>query len=170
MPSHSRRAPRFAARFATLLVLLVTSAASAAAVTLNHVQHIVVILAGSESFDHLWSDFPGAEGLAAARPEQYRQRDRDGTMLEYLPPVWQPARDPGGAPQVDARFPRLLPNAPFAVDDPQGAHLGLDVDLPALAPRFYAEHRQANDGRLDRYLLCAFVGLGAILLLSLFRS
>ena len=48
---------------------------------------IVVIYAENRSFDNLYGHFPGANGLdqaANAAP----QRDRDGTVLAELPPVW----------------------------------------------------------------------------------
>src|SRR5690242_20823553 len=55
----------------------------------ERIQRVVVIYAENRSFNNLFANFPGvAEPLSALKPEQYRQRDRDGTLLKTLPPVW----------------------------------------------------------------------------------
>src|SRR3569623_341737 len=55
----------------------------------KHSQRVVVIYAENRSFNNLFADFPGvAEPLSALKPEQYRQRDRDGSLFKQLPPVW----------------------------------------------------------------------------------
>src|SRR5579883_256471 len=54
---------------------------------LDAIQNIVVIFAENRAFDHLYGGFPGANGLQNLTPEQYLQRDRDGSVLKTLPPV-----------------------------------------------------------------------------------
>src|SRR5437870_11708149 len=84
------------------LVLLTIAGVVAACATLaprvrglDQIDHIVVIYAENRSFDHLYGLFPGAEGIAQAKPEQTTQLDRDGTPLPHLPPVWKPGtREP----------------------------------------------------------------------------
>jgi phospholipase C len=51
------------------------------------IQTVVVIYAENRSFDSLFGQFPGANGLARAKPAQYTQLDRNGSTLPYLPPV-----------------------------------------------------------------------------------
>jgi len=126
--------------------------------SLNHIQHIVVIYAENRSFDNLYGNFPGADGLAAARPEQYQQRDRDGSLLPFLPPVWQSGVSHLAPAIADPRFPARLPNRPFAIDDPQGAHLGLDVPSRDLIHRYYQHVEQLNGGKLDRFAAVSDAG------------
>ena len=76
-------------RLAGTLAALLLSTLSAAAQTadLSKIDTIVVIYAENRSFDHLYGMFPGANGLANATPEQWTQRDHDGSVLPYLQ-VW----------------------------------------------------------------------------------
>jgi acid phosphatase len=62
-------------------------AAFAAAPNYNDIETVVVIYAENRSFDSLFGQYPGANGLTRATPAQYTQLDRDGTALSYLPPV-----------------------------------------------------------------------------------
>lgn len=126
--------------------------------TLNHIQHIVVIYAENRSFDHLYGNFPGAEGLAQASPEQFAQRDRNGEPLPFLPPVWQATESHHDTPTADPRFPAQLPNHPFAIDDPKGAHLGLDVASRDLVHRFYQHIEQLDGGKLDLFAAVSDAG------------
>ena len=55
----------------------------------DNVKTVVVIYAENRSFNNLFGDFPGVEKpLAALTTNDYQQRDRDGSILESLPPVW----------------------------------------------------------------------------------
>ena len=144
----------FIAVSALLLAMLVATAAAADqphAATLNSIQHIVIIYAENRSFDNLYGHFPGAEGLADLKPAQYRQRDRNDQLFDVLPPVWQSGAGKSAAPQADPRYPQQLPNRPFAIDDPQGAKLGLDVASRDLVHRFYQHQEQINGGKLDHF-------------------
>ena len=139
---------------ALLLVVLAATAAAADkphAATLNSIQHIVIIYAENRSFDNLYGHFPGAEGLADLKPAQYQQRDRNDQLFDVLPPVWQSGAAKSAAPQADPRYPQQLPNRPFAIDDPQGAKLGLDVASRDLVHRFYQHQEQINGGKLDHF-------------------
>src|SRR5919109_5324987 len=68
--------------------------------TLEKISNIVVIYAENRSFDNLYGDFPGANGLQAASAEQARQLDRDGKVLSELPPAWGGVRAKGVTPPV----------------------------------------------------------------------
>ena len=61
----------------------------------DNVKTVVVIYAENRSFNNLFGNFPGVEKpLASLEPHQYQQRDRDGKLLNTLPPAW------GGVLQV----------------------------------------------------------------------
>jgi len=117
---------------------------------LDAIEHIVVIYAENRSFDHLYGLFPGANGIASATPEQYQQVDRDGRVLEKLPPVWN-----GKAPSAD--FPSGLPNRPFRIDAPP-INLPLSTPTQDLVHRFYQNLEQINGGRNDRFVAASNAG------------
>src|SRR5262245_23305906 len=62
------------------------------AARMDQIKTLVVIYAENRSFDNLYGQFPGADGLRRAKPEQFVQRDRDGSVLSGLPAIW------GGTP------------------------------------------------------------------------
>jgi acid phosphatase len=120
----------------------------------HHIDTIVVIYAENRSFNCLFADFPGlAEPLSAVSPERAAQRDRDGSVLRHLPPVWD-----GMVPVeqiVEHRthkigqgdLPRMA-NAPIALSTPAGDPLptGLVTGLVTrdLVHQFYENQMQIN--------------------------
>ncbi|RML93941.1 Acid phosphatase, partial [Pseudomonas syringae pv. maculicola] len=49
----------------------------------------MVIYAENRSFNNLFGNFPGVQKpLSSVRPADYVQRDRNGTLLDKLPPAW----------------------------------------------------------------------------------
>jgi len=68
---------------------------------LEKLAHIVVIVLENWSYDSLYGDFPGAEGLAKAQ-DASPQIDATGTPYQTLP-------------QTETHLPQTLPNAPFAL-------------------------------------------------------
>ncbi|HEV2097554.1 MAG TPA: alkaline phosphatase family protein, partial [Stellaceae bacterium] len=74
--------------------------AGASPVDINRIGNIVVIYAENRSFDNLYGSFPGAHGLSGLTPAQYRQLDRDGTVLSELPPIWDGLTAKGVVPPV----------------------------------------------------------------------
>ena len=55
----------------------------------DNVKTIVVIYGENRSFNNLFANFPGVERpLSAVKADQYRQRDRDGKVLDNLPQCW----------------------------------------------------------------------------------
>ena len=124
----------------------------------ERIQRVVVIYAENRSFNNLFGDFPGvAEPLSALKPEQYRQRDRDGSLLKELPPVWH-----GVAPHEQVVNHRKyvvreedltgLPNAPWALRTGSGEPLPQGVVTRDLWHRFYENQLQINDGRNDGFV------------------
>ena len=65
---------------------------------IDRIKHVVVIYAENRSFDNLFGDFPGAEGLNNANATSFFriQKDRDGSVLKVLPPVWGGTAHGGG--------------------------------------------------------------------------
>jgi len=131
----------------------------------EQVKNVVVIYGENRSFNNLFADFPGLENpLSAIKPEQYLQRDRDGSVLSGLPPVW------GGVNQVGpqtldgviypsgTQFQEHLPNAPFALKGPQGEDLPLSLVTRDLWHVFYQNQMQINGGKNDHFVAWADSG------------
>ena len=115
---------------------------------LDKIRNIVVIYGENRSFDNLYGNFPGANGLAnAARHHAFTQRDRDGSVLSTLPQTW------GGLPGVAQAATANLPNAPFSID---AGEPGLGFAVPPsvatrdIVHRFYQNQMQIDGGANDR--------------------
>ncbi len=108
------------------------------------VKHIIVIYLENHSFDNLYGQFPGANGLANAGATA-RQVMRDGTPYATLP---QPNNSNLRGRPADRRFPANLPNAPFPIDDyvPQNETTG------DLIHAFYRQQLQINGGKMDMFV------------------
>jgi phospholipase C len=101
---------------------------------LRPLDHIVVIYLENRSFDNLYGEFPGADGLPAhALP----QVDATGTPFATLPVIPEPG------------FPTTLPNAPFNIEQ----YIPANQPTIDLVHRFYQEQAQIDHGRMDRFAL-----------------
>ncbi|KRP53139.1 acid phosphatase [Pseudomonas poae] len=131
----------------------------------EQVKTVVVIYAENRSFNNLFADFPGVEKpLCALSAAQTRQLDRDGSVLNSLPPTW------GGVLQVgpqsvdgvtypsEVQFQENLPNAPFALKGPNGADLPLSLVTRDLWHVFYQNQMQINGGKNDGFVAWADSG------------
>ncbi|MEB0109121.1 acid phosphatase [Pseudomonas sp. MH9.3] len=131
----------------------------------DQVKTVVVIYAENRSFNNLFADFPGVEKpLSALSAAQTQQRDRDGSVLNSLPPTW------GGVLQVgpqsvdgvtypsEVQFQENLPNAPFALKGPNGADLPLSLVTRDLWHVFYQNQMQINGGKNDGFVAWADSG------------
>jgi acid phosphatase len=125
---------------------------------LDRIEHIVVIYAENRSFDNLYGLFPGADGIANATPEQYRQRDRDGSLLPGLPPVWQAVHNNDQPALADPAYRTDLPNQPFRIDDPREFGVPLNVPTRDLVHKFFQHQEQINGGKLDRFVAVSDAG------------
>ena len=145
-----------------LLVLLATVAAcatnAAKAAGIESIENIVVIYAENRSFDNLYGSFPGANGLSPVTPEEYAQRDRDGSLLKELPPIWGGLTAKRVEPAVTEAQTEHLANAPFAIDDPKGFNLPLGVTTRDLWHRFYQNQMQIAGGKNNRFAAYADSG------------
>ena len=143
----------------TLLTAVITGAADASyAAGIDSIENIVVIYAENRSFDNLYGSFPGANGLSQVTPEEYTQRDRDGSVLKQLPPIWGGLTAKGVTPAVTQAQTEHLANAPFAIDDPKGFNLPLGVTTRDLWHRFYENQMQIAGGKNDRFAAYADSG------------
>lgn len=102
---------------------------------LRPIGHIVVIYLENRSFDNLYGEFPGADGLANARNAP-PQEDERGVPYRALPQV------------VGSPFPPDLPNGPFDI----GKVIPPSMPTLDLVHRFYQEQAQINHGRMNRFV------------------
>lgn len=105
---------------------------------------IVVVYLENRSFDHLFGLYPGVNGIAQARAEgRDLQRDEQGRLYSTLPP---PLADKSGKP--DARFAAPIANGTFSID----ATVPLNGVMFSPIHAYYANRRQINGGRNDRFV------------------
>jgi phospholipase C len=109
--------------------------------SINQVQHIVVIYMENHSFDNLYGQFEGADGLADAKKKNITQLDAEGRIYTELPPV----------PRSSA-FPTNLPNTYFNIDQ----YVAADQVSPDVTHRFYQEQSQIDGGLMDKFALYNF--------------
>lgn len=99
------------------------------------INHVVVIYLENRSFDNLYGEFAGADGLSNARSAS-PQIDEHGVPYRVLPQA------------ADTPFPADLPNAPFDI----GTYLPPSAPTRDLVHRFYQEQAQVDGGRMDRFV------------------
>lgn len=122
------------------------------------IKHVVVIYAENRSFNNLFSNFPGLQHpLSRLRPDQLVQRDRDGTVLNGLPPIWgglvPTAQTLGGVThQIGQEAITGLANAPFPLRTPDGGLLPHGLVTRDLIHAFYHNQMQINGGRNDGFV------------------
>ncbi len=110
----------------------------------NPINHIVVIYLENHSFDNLYGQFPGANGIANAGDTAI-QVDKDGKPYATLPQPISTNLKPAGP---DPRFPANLPNKPFNIDQ----YVPLDQKTGDLVHRFYQEQLQIDGGKMDKFV------------------
>lgn len=165
----ARRLLAFTAAFASLLALLAwrgeksapNGAGSAASLAdlQSDVKTIVVIYAENRSFDNLYGNFPGANGLSTVVGSDGKptatyvpQKDRDGTtVLPTLPRTWQGVTQRGTVPVVTEAESGNLPNRPFSIATAFHEKLGNKTVTRDLAHRFYENQMQIDGGKNDMF-------------------
>jgi len=127
----------------------------------SNVKNIVVIYAENRSFDNLYGNFPGANGLPAA-DQISPQTDRDGTVLTKLPQTWTGVTAAGQAATVTQAQSDNLPNAPFSIETAfqaaSGQTLSLSTVTRDLYHRFFEHQMQMNGGKNDQFTAWADSG------------
>ncbi len=104
----------------------------------DKVKHVVVIYMENHSFDNLYGQFEGADGIANARKEIITQLDSSDQPYQYLPAI----------PRTDV-FPTNLPNALFNIDQ----YIPSDQEIPDVTHAYYMERMQINGGKMDKFAL-----------------
>jgi acid phosphatase len=129
---------------------------------LDKIETVIVIYAENRSFDNLYGHFPNANGLQNLSGKIAQQVDRDGKLLAELPPIWKGLTAQGVVPAITQAQTEHLPNAPFAIDDPNGFNLPLYVATNDPWHRFYQNQMQINGGKNDRFV--AYGDSGALVM------
>ncbi|MGE6385425.1 acid phosphatase [Pseudomonas sp. NPDC078416] len=131
----------------------------------ENVKTIVVIYGENRSFNNLFANFPGVEQpLSAVKADQYRQRDRDGKVLDTLPQCWGgvcqigPQSVDGVTYATGVQYQENLPNAPFPLKGPSGEDLPLSIVTRDLWHVFYQNQMQINGGKNDAFVAWADSG------------
>jgi phospholipase C len=111
---------------------------------LAKINHFVVIYMENHSFDNLYGEFVGADGITGidAGAPNVAQIDGTGTRYATLP---QPTNAPDGG-----GFPTTLPNAPFPIEDDYRV---ADAATPDLIHAFYTEQNQINASAMNQFVL-----------------
>jgi len=105
------------------------------------INHFIVLYQENWSFDSLYGNFPGAEGISQADPVALKQITKDGKPYTTLP---QPLK--GGKP--DPRFPANMPVQPFNATK----YVAPDLMTGDLIHRYYQEQYQIDGGKMDKFV------------------
>ncbi|MBC7664984.1 MAG: acid phosphatase [Caulobacter sp.] len=129
------------------------------------VKNVVVIYAENRSFDNLYGNFPGANGLSTVvdasgnvTASYNAQKDRDGTtVLATLPQTWNGVTAPGSSVVITAAQSAGLKNAPFSIEtaftaaNGPGAKLDTTTVTRDLYHRFFENQMSINGGKNDQF-------------------
>jgi phospholipase C len=148
----SIRALLQAACLAAFALAIPLQQCTAAELVLPRIKHFVIIYLENRSFDHLFGNFPGANNRTNTSPEAVTQVDKSGHAYDLLPDVI--VNYEGQAPHPDPRFPKALPNAPFAIGD----YVKPAEATGDLIHNFYNCQRQIDEGRMDKFVAWSNAG------------
>jgi phospholipase C len=100
---------------------------------ITSINHVVVLYLENRSFDNLYGEFAGAEGLSTAT--KYTQMDSAGGAYSVLPQA------------ANGGLPASLPNAPFAIEQ----YIPAGTATRDLVHRYYQEQQQIDGGKMDKF-------------------
>lgn len=103
---------------------------------LQRLNHVVVIVLENWSFDSLYAEFAGAEGLGGGMKAPQQVDLATGQPYATLP-------------ETESHIPANLPNAPFALDPYLGVADRTSIDLTT---KFYQEQQQIHGGKMDSFV------------------
>lgn len=103
---------------------------------IEKVNHVVVIYMENHSFDNLYGQFEGANGIANASATSLLQLNRDGKPYQVLPAI------PGSS-----QFPTELSNGVFNIDQ----YIPSDQETPDVTHQYYQERMQINGGKMNKF-------------------
>ncbi|CAL1521554.1 alkaline phosphatase family protein [Chitinophaga sp. MM2321] len=103
---------------------------------IRQINHVVVIYMENHSFDNLYGEFKGANGIENAKKGNVVQVDKDGKPYKYLPEI----------PRNNS-FPTNLPNELFNIDK----YVPSDKKTPDVTHRFFHNQLQIDGGKMDKF-------------------
>jgi phospholipase C len=103
---------------------------------IRQINHVVVIYMENHSFDNLYGEFKGVNGIENAARGNFVQVDKDGKPYQYLPEI----------PRNNS-FPTNLPNKLFNIDQ----YVSSDKKTPDVTHRFFHNQLQINGGKMDKF-------------------
>jgi phospholipase C len=103
---------------------------------IRQINHLVVIYMENHSFDNLYGEFKGANGIKNAERGNFVQVDGEGRPYKYLPEI----------PRNNS-FPANLPNKLFNIDQ----YVSSDKRTPDVTHRFFHNQLQIDGGRMDKF-------------------
>lgn len=103
---------------------------------IRQINHVVVIYMENHSFDNLYGEFKGANGIENAKRGNFVQVDKQGKPYKYLPEI----------PRNNS-FPTNLPNELFNIDQ----YVPSDKKTPDVTHRFFHNQLQINGGKMDKF-------------------
>ncbi len=112
--------------------------------SLNQINHIIVIYQENRSFNSIYGNFPGANGLANAGAA-VNQVDKNGQPYATLP---QPLNSNLKPPGPDTRIPANLPVGPFDLSQ----YIAPTDKTGDMVHRYYQEQYQIDGGKMDKYV------------------
>lgn len=103
---------------------------------IKKIKHIVVIYMENHSFDNLYGQFKGANGISNATQENIIQLDENGKPYKYLPAI-----------PLSSVFPTNMENGLFNIDQ----YIPADQETPDVVHRYYQERAQINGGKMNKF-------------------
>jgi len=113
---------------------------------IKKVGHVVVIYMENHSFDNLYGQFQGANGLSNATPANTTQVDGTGNVYAFLP-----------ADPTTTAFPTNLKNTYFNIDQ----YVANNAMTNDVTHRYYQEQLQIDGGKMDKYAFYNIKGSSA---------
>lgn len=103
---------------------------------IRQINHVVVVYMENHSFDNLYGEFKGVNGIKNAQKGNFVQVDEQGHAYRYLPEI----------PRNNA-FPTNLPNRLFNIDQ----YVPSDKKTPDVTHRFFHNQLQINGGKMNQF-------------------
>ncbi|MDP9077756.1 MAG: acid phosphatase [Bacteroidota bacterium] len=103
---------------------------------IKQIKHVVVIYMENHSFDNLYGQFDGANGLPNPTDSTVIQIDSNNVVYKTLPP--------GSA---SSEIPSTLPNRYFNIDQ----YIRPDKETPDVLHQFYEEQIQIDSGKMNKF-------------------
>jgi acid phosphatase len=131
----------------------------------GNIKNVVVIYAENRSFDNMFGNFPGADGLVDSTGKLKTfalQKDRNGSVLSVLPPTWGGVTAAGQTKVVTQAQSMNLANAPFNIATAFQTTAGVTLDTTTVTRdmyhRFFENQMQINGGSNDAFAAWADSG------------